>query len=41
MCLRVENRVFTGDTLLMSATGRTDLPTGDPEALHDSLFNSF
>jgi glyoxylase-like metal-dependent hydrolase (beta-lactamase superfamily II)/rhodanese-related sulfurtransferase len=39
MCLRVENRVFTGDTLLMGATGRTDLPTGDPEALHDSLFN--
>ena len=39
MCLRVENRVFTGDTLLMTATGRTDLPTGDPEALHDSLFN--
>jgi glyoxylase-like metal-dependent hydrolase (beta-lactamase superfamily II)/rhodanese-related sulfurtransferase len=39
MCLRVENRLFTGDTLLMSATGRTDLPTGDPEALHDSLFN--
>lgn len=39
MCLRVENRIFTGDTLLMSATGRTDLPTGDPEALHDSLFN--
>jgi len=39
MCLRVENRVFTGDTLLMSATGRTDLPTGDPEALHDSLFD--
>lgn len=39
MCLRVENRLFTGDTLLMSATGRTDLPTGDPEALYDSLFN--
>jgi glyoxylase-like metal-dependent hydrolase (beta-lactamase superfamily II)/rhodanese-related sulfurtransferase len=39
MCLRVENRLFTGDTLLMSATGRTDLPTGDPQALHDSLFN--
>src|SRR5262245_58108282 len=39
MCLRVENRLFTGDTLLMGATGRTDLPTGDPEALHDSLFN--
>lgn len=39
MCLRVENRLFTGDTLLMGATGRTDLPTGDPEALHESLFN--
>jgi glyoxylase-like metal-dependent hydrolase (beta-lactamase superfamily II)/rhodanese-related sulfurtransferase len=39
MCLHAENRLFTGDTLLMGATGRTDLPTGDPEALHDSLFN--
>ena len=39
MCLRVEDRVFTGDTLLIGATGRTDLPSGDPEALHDSLFN--
>lgn len=39
MCLRVEDRVFTGDTLLIGATGRTDLPTGDPAALHDSLFN--
>src|SRR5262249_33101545 len=35
----IENRLFTGDTLLIGATGRTDLPTGDPEALHDSLFN--
>jgi rhodanese-related sulfurtransferase len=39
MCLQVENRLFTGDTLLIGATGRTDLPTGDPEALYDSLFN--
>ena len=39
MCLHVENHLFTGDTLLMGGTGRTDLPTGDPEALHDSLFN--
>jgi rhodanese-related sulfurtransferase len=30
--------VFTGDTLLIGGTGRTDLPTGDPEALYDSLF---
>lgn len=39
MCLLVEDRVFTGDTLLIGATGRTDLPTGDPHALYDSLFN--
>jgi glyoxylase-like metal-dependent hydrolase (beta-lactamase superfamily II)/rhodanese-related sulfurtransferase len=38
MCLLAEDRVFTGDTLLIGATGRTDLPGGDPEALHDSLF---
>lgn len=39
MCLLVEDRVFTGDTLLIGGTGRSDLPTGDPEALYDSLFN--
>jgi glyoxylase-like metal-dependent hydrolase (beta-lactamase superfamily II)/rhodanese-related sulfurtransferase len=39
MCLLVDDRIFTGDTLLMGATGRTDLPTGDAEALYDSLFN--
>ncbi len=38
MCLRVEDRIFTGDTLLIGATGRTDLPSGDPDALYDSLF---
>ena len=38
MCLRVEDRLFTGDTLLIGATGRTDLPSGDPDALYDSLF---
>src|SRR6266436_7008140 len=38
MCLCVEDRLLTGDTLLIGATGRTDLPTGDPEALYDSLF---
>lgn len=36
--LVLADRVFTGDTLLRGATGRTDLPTGDPEALHESLF---
>lgn len=39
MCLIAADRVFTGDTLLIGGTGRTDLPTGDAEALHDSLFN--
>lgn len=39
MCLCVEDRVFTGDTLLMGATGRTDLPSGDPGALYESLFD--
>ena len=39
MCLQVDDRVFTGDTLLIGGTGRTDLPSGDPEALFDSLFN--
>ena len=38
-CFRMQDRVFTGDTLLIGGTGRTDLPTGDPEALWDSLFN--
>jgi glyoxylase-like metal-dependent hydrolase (beta-lactamase superfamily II) len=38
MCLVFADRVLTGDTLLIGATGRTDLPTGDPAALHGSLF---
>ncbi len=39
MCLLAEDRLFTGDTLLIGGTGRTDLPTGDANALYDSLFN--
>ena len=38
MCLLAQDRVFTGDTLLIGGTGRTDLPSGDPDALYDSLF---
>jgi glyoxylase-like metal-dependent hydrolase (beta-lactamase superfamily II) len=38
-CIQVADRLFTGDTLLIGGTGRTDLPTGDPNALYDSLFN--
>jgi glyoxylase-like metal-dependent hydrolase (beta-lactamase superfamily II) len=40
MCLVLSDRVLTGDTLLIGGTGRTDLPTGDAAALHDSLFNA-
>lgn len=39
ICLHAGEHLLTGDTLLMGATGRTDLPTGDPNALYDSLFN--
>ncbi len=39
MCLIGEDRVFTGDTLLIGGAGRTDLPTGDPDMLYESLFN--
>lgn len=39
MCLQVEDRLFTGDTLLIGGTGRTDLPSGDAGALYESLFN--
>lgn len=38
MCLAMGDRVFTGDTLLIGGTGRTDLPSGDASALYDSLF---
>jgi len=39
MCLVMHDRVFTGDTLLIGGSGRTDLPSGDPEALYNSLFH--
>ncbi len=39
MSLVVDDRVFTGDTLLIGATGRTDLPSGDADMLYRSLFD--
>ena len=35
----MNDRVFTGDTLLIRGTGRTDFQNGDPSAQYDSLFN--
>src|SRR5467141_5244237 len=33
------DRGFTGDTLLIRGTGRTDFQNGDPRAEYDSIFN--
>jgi sulfur dioxygenase len=38
-CFRMADRVFTGDTLLIRGTGRTDFQNGDPRAQYDSIFN--
>jgi len=38
-CLRMEDRVFTGDTLLIRGTGRTDFQNGDARAQYHSIFS--
>ena len=38
-CFRLGDRVFTGDTLLIRGTGRTDFQNGDPRAQYESIFN--
>jgi sulfur dioxygenase len=35
---RMEERVFTGDTLLIRGTGRTDFQNGDARAQYESIF---
>ena len=35
----MNDRVFTGDTLLINGTGRTDFQNGSAEEAYDSLFN--
>jgi rhodanese-related sulfurtransferase len=35
----LDDRVFTGDTLLIRGTGRTDFQNGDARAQYDSIFN--
>src|SRR5262245_41786082 len=37
MCVLFEDRIFTGDTLLIGGCGRTDLPGGSAESQWDSL----
>jgi glyoxylase-like metal-dependent hydrolase (beta-lactamase superfamily II) len=37
--LLLPDRVFTGDTLLIRGTGRTDFQNGDPAAQYHSLFD--
>ena len=35
----MNDRVFTGDTLLIRGTGRTDFQNGDPKDSYNSIFN--
>ena len=35
----MKDRVFTGDTLLINGTGRTDFQNGDAQEQYDSIFN--
>lgn len=39
ICLLVDGKLLTGDTLFVGECGRTDLPCGDPKEMYDSLFN--
>lgn len=38
-CFLMNDRVFTGDTLFIRGTGRTDFQHGNPGQQYDSLFN--
>jgi glyoxylase-like metal-dependent hydrolase (beta-lactamase superfamily II) len=39
ICLLVDNKLLTGDTLFVGECGRTDLLGGSPEDMYHSLFN--
>ncbi|MEM2104718.1 MAG: MBL fold metallo-hydrolase, partial [Candidatus Bathyarchaeia archaeon] len=39
ICLLVNSKLLTGDTLFVGECGRTDLPGGNPKEMYDSLFN--
>ena len=38
-CFVMKDRIFTGDTLLINGTGRTDFQNGSSSEAYDSLFN--
>ena len=38
-CYVMNDRVFTGDTLLINGTGRTDFQSGSPYDAYESIFN--
>ena len=39
ICLQVDNKLLTGDTLFVGECGRTDLPGGSVTAMYNSLFH--
>ncbi len=39
ICLLVDNKLLTGDTLFVGDCGRTDLPGGSEEDMYNSLFH--
>lgn len=38
-CYLINDRLFSGDCLLINGCGRTDFQNGDPTALYNSIFN--
>lgn len=39
ICLLVDGKLLTGDTLFVGECGRTDMPGGNPEDMYDSLLD--
>ena len=39
ICLLIDGKLLTGDSLFVGECGRTDLPGGSPESMYDSLFH--
>ncbi len=39
ICLLVDGKLLTGDTLFVGECGRTDLPSGNSKSMYDSLFH--